>query len=321
MTEHAPRRRTERPVSLTIVGWWMVVTAASSLFTLFVANMTSVRELWGQLGIQPDVAVWVAISSGIIYAAAGYGVLTARDWARPVYVLFGVISLLFNTFVWRMPEPSMLIFSYLIYGVFVYVLYRPPARAYFAGTYAPPPATAYAPSGAMTMARARILFREAQYSASGARRIFGVLFCLWAGVLLSTAFFVLGIDVDYPGIIAALSLFFGFFGLVSLAIGIVLRGKARWAGMSGWTLAVTGGYAVVVGFYMYFIIQTDYWAEIMANAGSGADFNPTGFLIVGAFGALVFLTGGGLIARQYVADTRGAEQLVVAASESETPPY
>ena len=121
----------KRPLSLTIIAWFLVVTALFGLYGA--ATMGSnplVMKMIEQSGVSLLVEqVWGAIGS-VVTLAVAYGIFKGQPWSRVLYVVWGIIGLVVGYFISPMPLVLMLSVVFLI--VISAFLFRDRANEWFA---------------------------------------------------------------------------------------------------------------------------------------------------------------------------------------------
>lgn len=120
----------QRPTSLTIIGWFLIVTAAFGVFGQITAQNNPIAQ---QLLAQSPLPAWVHLIVGIIglvvAAACGYGVLKGLNWSRYLYVGWSLFGLVFSTLTIALTSIALL--SLLFVAVIAFFLFRPAANAWF----------------------------------------------------------------------------------------------------------------------------------------------------------------------------------------------
>lgn len=121
----------KRPLSLTIIAWFLVVTALFGLYGA--ATMGSnplVMKMIEQTGVSLLVEqVWSAIGS-VVTLAVAYGIFKGQPWSRVLYVVWGIIGIVVGYFISPMPLVLMLGVVFLI--VISAFLFRDRANEWFA---------------------------------------------------------------------------------------------------------------------------------------------------------------------------------------------
>jgi hypothetical protein len=93
----APSTPSRRPLSISIIGWWWLVTGASCIFTLALPFSTVPLGGWVLTGLSAKLVMlpWCAA-----YIAIGWGLLKLAEWARRLGIvaigLMALNSLLFG---------------------------------------------------------------------------------------------------------------------------------------------------------------------------------------------------------------------------------
>ncbi|HEF5873513.1 TPA: hypothetical protein SAY52_004168 [Burkholderia cenocepacia] len=122
----------KRPVSLTILAWIIIVTnAITCVYTPFSIGMPTTQALLSHYLLP----VWATLGISVIVEAAnvviGFAILKGREWSRNAYIATSAFGFAFS-FV-NMPKSLFvaLIPGFLLFALFIYLLFRRPATAYF----------------------------------------------------------------------------------------------------------------------------------------------------------------------------------------------
>jgi hypothetical protein len=120
----------KRPLSLTIIGWWMVIGALFSIVGLLTiqsnAEMIAVMENIGVPILAYQVMIGVNVIVGLVCA---YGIFKGLPWARVLYVTYMLVSEAISIF--TVPTRSTIILGILFLGIVAFFLYRPAADRWF----------------------------------------------------------------------------------------------------------------------------------------------------------------------------------------------
>jgi len=125
-----------RPKSVVIVSWFLIVTGVSSvIMTLATWNNELKEELMAKSTLPPSVQYAIQAIGLLVMIVCGISMLRGKPWARTTYVAWSVVGLAISVF--TSPFKMMLIPGALLLLVVSYLLYRPAANAFFAGTAQP----------------------------------------------------------------------------------------------------------------------------------------------------------------------------------------
>ncbi|MCW3609644.1 hypothetical protein [Burkholderia cenocepacia] len=127
----------KRPISLTILAWVIIVTnAITCVYTPFSIGMPTTQALLSHYLLP----VWATLGISVIIEAAnvviGIAILKGREWSRKAYVVTFVFGIAFSLINMPASMLAVLIPGVLLFAVFVYLLFRRPATAYFRQTVA-----------------------------------------------------------------------------------------------------------------------------------------------------------------------------------------
>lgn len=120
----------KRPLSLSILGWFIIVASAISLVSmpLSLRNPAAVDALH-QAALPIGVLLAISIVSGLLNIAAGIGILKGLAWGRILYIVVGVTGIVISLV--SFPSKAAVIPGLILLAVFVFILFRPRANAYF----------------------------------------------------------------------------------------------------------------------------------------------------------------------------------------------
>lgn len=123
----------ERPLSITIVGWVLIVFAILGLVAMAMTMGTPRMEAdMAASGMPPAAMYALNLLGAAITLACGVGVLKGMNWARWLYVAWGVLSALIALLI--TPAAGLALISLAIVAVIAFFLFRKPADAWFRRT-------------------------------------------------------------------------------------------------------------------------------------------------------------------------------------------
>jgi hypothetical protein len=85
---------TKRPISLTIIAWFLIVTAVIAVASVLMvqSNATMMAEL-EKTGTSLSVFRVTGIIGVLVNLAVAYGIFKAQPWSRVLYIAWGIVSL------------------------------------------------------------------------------------------------------------------------------------------------------------------------------------------------------------------------------------
>jgi hypothetical protein len=123
----------KRPLSLTIIGWGLLISSAFSAFaSLRMASNPVAMKMIAKTGVPLIFEQGWGIIGAVVIAACGYGILKGLPWSRVLYVAWSLLALVVTIFI--LPLISMLVLSVLFIIGITYFLYRPIANDWFAAS-------------------------------------------------------------------------------------------------------------------------------------------------------------------------------------------
>lgn len=120
----------QRPVSLTIIAWFLIVTAIISAFSsLSMGSNPMAAKLLAQSPLPISAHIAFALVGALVTLACGYGILKGYDWSRWLYIGWSVIGFVFS-FV-TVPIISIIVLGIFFFIVIAFFLFRPAANKWF----------------------------------------------------------------------------------------------------------------------------------------------------------------------------------------------
>jgi hypothetical protein len=123
----------KRPLSVSIIAWFLIITAGISLVITPVSMNSPVARDMMEESPMPVPAQFALMFFGLLVSiVAGIGMLKGKNWARLLYVVWGGIGIIIGLL--TSPVKTALIPSVLVFALIAVLLYRPGANSYFAKT-------------------------------------------------------------------------------------------------------------------------------------------------------------------------------------------
>ena len=121
----------KRPLSITIIGWFLIILALFGLYGAFTMGsnpvaMKMLEDMHASLRFQQ---AWAVIGS-IVTIVCAYGMLKGQPWSRVLYVAWGIVGLIIG-FV-TSPMKGLLIFSLVLLVVIGALLFSLTGNQWFA---------------------------------------------------------------------------------------------------------------------------------------------------------------------------------------------
>lgn len=120
----------ERPKSITVIAWFLIVTGAISIFTSLTGlNNPMVKELMAKSPL-PISLQYIMLFVGLaVTITSGIGMLKGQGWARFLYVVWGVSGFLVGLV--TSPMKVAMIPGLVVFAIMTFFLYRPASNQYF----------------------------------------------------------------------------------------------------------------------------------------------------------------------------------------------
>jgi hypothetical protein len=122
----------ERPASITVIAWILIVTAVvSSIISTLTLSHPIVQEMMNRNPLPLPFQYCLLYAGFLAQLVSGVAMLQAQDWGRILYTVCGVIGVLVGAI--TAPVTFFIIPSVVFYVVVVVFLFLPKANAYFRG--------------------------------------------------------------------------------------------------------------------------------------------------------------------------------------------
>ncbi|MEO6361396.1 MAG: hypothetical protein ABIO43_12620 [Sphingomicrobium sp.] len=121
----------KRPLSLTIIGWFLMISAVLSLFgTLTMGSNPVAMKMLEQMQVSLAFQQAMAVIGAVVAAISAYGIFKGLPWSRVLYAGWSVIGLVVGFFI--SPAKLVMLLSVVFAAVIIYFLFRPAADRWFA---------------------------------------------------------------------------------------------------------------------------------------------------------------------------------------------
>ena len=121
----------KRPLSLTIIAAFLVLSAVIGLFSVMTMGSNAVAmQMIEQMGLSLQVQQALGILGCIIALACAYGIFKGLPWSRVLYVAWGLVSVAIGLA--TSPAMSFVLLTLVFVAVISFFLFRPAADRWFA---------------------------------------------------------------------------------------------------------------------------------------------------------------------------------------------
>jgi len=122
----------KRPISLTILAWIIIVTnAITCIYTPFTIGMPTTQALLSHYLLPDWATLGISVILEVVNIVVGIAILKGREWSRKTYIAISVFSFAFSFINMPASMYAALIPGVLLFALFVYLMFRRPATAYF----------------------------------------------------------------------------------------------------------------------------------------------------------------------------------------------
>jgi cbb3-type cytochrome oxidase subunit 3 len=120
----------QRPVSLTIIGWFLIVTSGLGLLFLPMAfNNPMATRMYAQSPLPMSAHLAIGAIGGLINIACGFGILKGVNWSRFAYIGWSLVGTAISLA--TLPATSFALLGLVFLAVIAFFLFRPAANAWF----------------------------------------------------------------------------------------------------------------------------------------------------------------------------------------------
>jgi hypothetical protein len=121
---------TERPTSISVISWILIVTSGISLITTTaMINNPVVQDLMAKSPIPIPVQYAMSYIGLLVMIGSGIAMLKGANWARYLYVIWNLVG--FVVGIATSPMKAAMIPSLVVFLVIAFFLFRPKATAFF----------------------------------------------------------------------------------------------------------------------------------------------------------------------------------------------
>jgi hypothetical protein len=119
-----------RPLSVTIVGWWLVVTSLFGVYSSATMHMNpEVVQIVSGSRVPLQAQEIFGVINGFVLAFCGVAVLKGISWARLAFLSWSLVGFLFGVLTFGFL--LSVVFSGLSVGLVMFFLTRPRANDWF----------------------------------------------------------------------------------------------------------------------------------------------------------------------------------------------
>jgi hypothetical protein len=120
----------QRPTSLTIIAWLLMVSGAFGVVSNWAMQDNPVMvAMISESPFPAWLHKWLGVLGAFVSLICGYGILKGMNWSRYVYVAFSVIGIGITLVAFG--AISLVLLSLVFLAVVVFFLFRPAANAWF----------------------------------------------------------------------------------------------------------------------------------------------------------------------------------------------
>ncbi len=120
----------QRPKSITIVCWFLIISAGISLVTSTLSlNNPITRNIMAKSLLSINIQYIIMYSSLVISIVCGIAMLKGQNWARLLYIAWQVIGSIIG--IAASPMKALMIPGIIIFLRIAFFLFRPKANEYF----------------------------------------------------------------------------------------------------------------------------------------------------------------------------------------------
>jgi hypothetical protein len=131
----------ERPTSITVISWILIVMGGISLITTsLIINNPMAVDLMRKSLLPVPVQFAMMFVVLLINITSSIAMLKGQNWGRLLYVTANIISFAITAI--TSPMKMMLIPSFILFLIVAFFLFRPKANEFFSTSVTEPPSNA-----------------------------------------------------------------------------------------------------------------------------------------------------------------------------------
>jgi hypothetical protein len=120
----------KRPLSLTIIGWFLIIVSLLGLYGVFTMGSNPVAmKMLEQMHISLLVEQVWGVFGVVVDLVCAYGILKGQPWSRVLYVIWGIIGLVVGFYI--SPIKAVLVLSLVFLVVISIFLFSEKANDWF----------------------------------------------------------------------------------------------------------------------------------------------------------------------------------------------
>jgi len=267
----------ERPKSITIIGWIIVSTAVLGILGIIINLANPVyKEILQQTGKSYYMTTVMSLVTSSIAAIAGAAILNRKNWGRILIITIYPLTIIVLTFANGF-EP-VYVLSILFAAILTYFLTRKKANDFFNNIYTasagnsstekPESAANSTGDNNQTEIIPDPSINNPVKPISILRNVTGIIFIVIGCNFMISLPMILFMMIDDPmkDKLFSIILTFILLSVIPLAIGILIRGIARWKMSLGVPLAVTGGMLIMVAVTIPLSMMSPGWDIAMQSS-------------------------------------------------------
>lgn len=123
-------RTEKRPLSLTIIGWFLVVISLFGLYGVVTAGSNAIAmKMLQQMNVSLVLYQAWGVIGAIVNLICAYGILKGYPWSRVLYVVWGIIGLVVSFYI--SPMKSVIVLSLIFLVIIAAFLFTNKANDWF----------------------------------------------------------------------------------------------------------------------------------------------------------------------------------------------
>lgn len=120
----------QRPLSLTIIAWIIVILGAISLIgAIGIGMLPNGAETVEKMHISMNTYRLLGVVGAVVSFVCAYGILKGLPWSRVLYVLWSIVGLVIGFY--TTPQKALLLVNLIILIAFAFFLFRENANDWF----------------------------------------------------------------------------------------------------------------------------------------------------------------------------------------------
>lgn len=257
----------KRPLSVTIIGWFLLVVGIINIFTIFTLLSPKGQELLKSTGRFFELSTALVVISVLIHILAGIAILKGKNWGRLLYLYFIGAFMIIGWFITTLVFPIIVVVNLVQYGLILFFLTRTNAAAFFSQESQTQPdwPTRSVVESQTNSSQPIKIGTTIRKIIGGALAILGIF---W---MLTTTAASIALFRDKGSLALVVFVFYLIIGALLIIPSVFIWGKKEWQNLFGISFTIAGLIGLFAAVPMYFMAQSTQWQKMVTATNQTID--------------------------------------------------